>query len=98
MLLLAFIAKPSSSKTEPVLDIKGDPLVPGSEYYVFPYIWPMGGGLQLAKIGNSSCPVDTVQEPFDLLPGQTLLFTPLPKIGLIPTDTPLSVSFAKTPH
>ena len=97
LLLLAFIAKPSLCNAEPVLEINGDPLVPGSEYYVLPFLSALGGGLRLAKIGNSNCPVDIVQEPRDHW-GQTLLFTPLPKIGLILTDTPLSVSFAKTPN
>ncbi|KAI9100784.1 hypothetical protein K1719_024146 [Acacia pycnantha] len=62
--LFAFIA--SSAKAQFVLDVKGDIVVNGGTYYILPYIWALGGGLELAKTGNETCPLSVVQSPFEV--------------------------------
>ncbi|KAI9100862.1 hypothetical protein K1719_024224 [Acacia pycnantha] len=62
--LFAFIT--SSAKAQFVLDVKGDIVVNGGTYYILPYIWALGGGLELAKTGNETCPLSVVQSPFEV--------------------------------
>ncbi|KAI4299792.1 hypothetical protein L6164_033218 [Bauhinia variegata] len=94
ILLFAF-----TTNADPVLDIDGDPLLPGHQYYVYPHIWgPTGGGLSPGKTGNqNTCPVSVLSLPFWNDRGKPLIFTPLLDTGIVPTDSALDIAFAEAP-
>ncbi|KAL1568362.1 kunitz trypsin inhibitor 5-like [Salvia divinorum] len=59
-----------------VVDIYGNPVQAGVEYYILPVIRGRGGGLTLASTGNKTCPLDVVQEPQEVDNGLPLTFRP----------------------
>ncbi|KAI4352001.1 hypothetical protein L6164_006294 [Bauhinia variegata] len=97
-LLYAFTIKLSFTSAEPVLDVNGDLLLPSNQYYVLPLIWALGGGLRPGKIHDSTCPVGVVQDFSELSDGVPLGFSPVPDIGIVPANTPLSIAFAEAPR
>ncbi|KAH6770496.1 hypothetical protein C2S52_015299 [Perilla frutescens var. hirtella] len=64
------------SAAAPVVDIDGNPVLVGVDYYILPVIRGRGGGLTLASTGNKSCPLDVVQEPLEVNNGLPLTFRP----------------------
>lgn len=56
-----------------VVDIDGNPVQAGVDYYMLPVIRGRGGGLTL---GNNTCPLDVVQEPLEVDNGLPLRFRP----------------------
>ncbi|KAK4259591.1 hypothetical protein QN277_005907 [Acacia crassicarpa] len=105
-LLAFFFLLLNSSTAEVVLDNEGEPLLPSRDYYMVSFISPGPGGVSLANSGNNkTCPVDVIAVPCcrNCIPptencnGEALKFNPLAKIGIVPTNHPLTISFAKTP-
>jgi len=98
--LFAFITNLSpNNAAKQVLDIHGTPLIPGSQYYIFPASEdPSSGGLGLIlnKVGNLRCPV-TVLKNNDMI-GLPVKFTVLgSSTGNILTGTDLEIEFTKKP-
>ncbi|KAJ1417259.1 Proteinase inhibitor I3, Kunitz legume [Sesbania bispinosa] len=102
-LLFAFITKlplAFSDDVEQVLDINGNPIFPGGKYYILPAIrGPAGGGVKLAKTGDSKCPVTVLQDYLEVVNGLPVKFS-IPGIspGIIFTGTPLEIEFIKKPN
>ncbi|XP_024977526.1 kunitz trypsin inhibitor 2-like [Cynara cardunculus var. scolymus] len=80
---------------DPVLDIDGNLVRSGTDYYILPVFRGMGGGVTLASTRNESCPLDVVQEPQEVDNGLPLTFTPVdPKKGVIRESTDLNIIFS----
>ncbi|CAI8593515.1 unnamed protein product [Vicia faba] len=85
---------------EQVLDVNGNPIFPGGRYYILPAIrGPPGGGLRLAKTGNSECEVTVLQDHHQVITGLPVKFS-IPGIspGIIFTGTPIEIAFAEKPN
>ncbi|KAG8378603.1 hypothetical protein BUALT_Bualt07G0002700 [Buddleja alternifolia] len=67
----------AAQKPSPVLDIAGNELRAGTDYYILPVIRGRGGGLTLDSIGNRTCPLDVVQEQLEVENGLPLTFNPV---------------------
>ncbi|TKY66247.1 Kunitz-type trypsin inhibitor KTI1 [Spatholobus suberectus] len=94
-LLSAFTSYLPSATTAFVLDTDGDPLLNGGTYYVLPVIRGKGGGIELAKTGNETCPLTVVQSPLDKgLP--TRISSPY-RILYIYEGLPLNIQFTVVP-
>ncbi|KAI4351997.1 hypothetical protein L6164_006290 [Bauhinia variegata] len=94
----AFITTPITGITataaapEPVLDISGQKLRTGVNYYILPVIRGRGGGLLLANSGNNTCPLYVVQETKETFSGQPVTFSPYDaKNGVIFTSSDLNI-------
>ncbi|XP_076940088.1 kunitz trypsin inhibitor 5-like [Bidens hawaiensis] len=86
------LAQPSP---DAVRDIDGNLLRTGTKYYILPVFRGRGGGVTLAATRNESCPLDVVQENFELENGLPLTFTPVdPKKGVIRESTDLNIIFS----
>ncbi|KAD5961932.1 hypothetical protein E3N88_13405 [Mikania micrantha] len=86
------IAQPSP---DPVLDIDGNLVRSGTEYYILPVFRGRGGGVTLASTRNETCPQDVVQEGQEVDSGLPLTFTPVdPKKGVIRESTDLNIVFS----
>ncbi|KAL9994492.1 putative proteinase inhibitor I3, Kunitz legume, kunitz inhibitor STI-like superfamily [Helianthus debilis subsp. tardiflorus] len=99
ILLLILFSTVSLSLGQPspdaVRDIAGNLLRSGTEYYILPVFRGRGGGVTLAPTRNESCPLDVVQEGFELEDGLPLTFTPVdPKKGVIRESTDLNIIFS----
>ncbi|KAJ7976150.1 Kunitz type trypsin inhibitor / miraculin [Quillaja saponaria] len=92
-LLIAFTSNPllGSATPEPVLDISGQKVRTGVNYYILPVIRGRGGGLTLSTIGNNSCPLYVVQENLEVLNGRPATFSPVDKKGVVHTSTDLNI-------
>lgn len=75
-LVIAMAITAQNDTPAPVLDIAGQPLRPGVEYYINPAITDMGGALTLVQWNGSSCPKYVGQERVSLnrLPVKFSLF------------------------
>lgn len=85
---------------EQVLDVNGNPIFPGGKYYILPAIrGPAGGGLRLAKTGNSECDVTVLQDYHEVINGVPVKFS-IPGIspGIIFTGTSIEIEFTKRPN
>ncbi|KAI7753039.1 hypothetical protein M8C21_016794 [Ambrosia artemisiifolia] len=93
IILFSFsLAQPSP---DAVRDIDSNLLRSGTKYYILPVFRGRGGGVTLAPTRNESCPLDVVQEGFELQNGLPLTFTPLdPKKGVIRESTDLNIVFS----
>lgn len=80
----SFLSSEAESPPE-VVDIDGEILRTGVDYYILPVVRGRGGGLTMDSIGNKSCPLDAVvQEQQEINQGLPLTFTPFnPKKGVI---------------
>ncbi|KAL2334475.1 hypothetical protein Fmac_015688 [Flemingia macrophylla] len=86
------------TSVDQVRDLHGDGVFPGMTYYVNPGVFqlPRGGGLRLASVGNSKCPVTVLQDFSEKVIGEPLQFllhgiTP----GIIFTGTPVTAKFSE---
>ena len=83
LLLFAFTTKScffgvAKAANKPVLDIDGDELRAGVEYYVVSSIWGAGGGgLALGRTTDQKCPEIVVQRGSDLDNGIPVIFSNL---------------------
>ncbi|KAK6123651.1 hypothetical protein DH2020_042605 [Rehmannia glutinosa] len=67
----------AAEQPSPVLDIDGNKVRAGVDYYILPVIRGRGGGLTLATTGNDTCPLSVVQEQMEVKNGLPLTFTPV---------------------
>ncbi|KAL6280095.1 hypothetical protein ACE6H2_016976 [Prunus campanulata] len=101
-LLFAFSAKlgwvAADAAPSPVLDITGNKLQTGVDYYILPVIRGRGGGLTLASTSNkTSCPLDVVQEQNEVSNGLSLKFSPVNVTkGVVRVSTDLNIKFSST--
>ncbi|XP_015078622.1 kunitz trypsin inhibitor 2-like [Solanum pennellii] len=86
----------SSSSSSPVLDINGDKVKAGPNYFILPVIQGKGGGLYPSNVkqNNSTCPRDIIQETDDVQEGLPVVFTRLDaKKGVVRVSTDVNVRF-----
>ncbi|KAL5550897.1 hypothetical protein UlMin_001073 [Ulmus minor] len=98
-LLFSFTTKPvfclKDAVSSAVLDISGNKLQKGVNYYVLPVFRGMGGGLTLGTARNKSCPLDVVQHKFEVSRGIPVTFSPVnPKEKFVPLSTDLNIKFS----
>jgi hypothetical protein len=90
----------SNEAVEQVLDSLGNPIFPGGKYYIFPvsHDETYGGGLRLAKTGDSKCEVTALQDDNIVIESIPVKFS-IPGIspGIIFTGTPIEIEFTKKP-
>ncbi|MBA0571670.1 hypothetical protein Golob_002049 [Gossypium lobatum] len=85
----------ASDEFDPVLDISGQELRTGIDYYILPVIRGRGGGLTLASTGNETCPLDVVQEQQEVSNGLPLTFSPVNVTqGVVRVSTDLNIKFS----
>ncbi len=85
----------ADSAPDPVLDLAGEKLRTGVDYYILPVIRGRGGGLTLASTRNKTCPLDVVQEQHDISNGLPLTFSSVnPKKGVVRVSTDLNIKFS----
>ena len=97
-LSISILPNPSLGAPQPLLDISGDEIVTGTEYYIVSAITGAGGGgLNLFFGRNKPCPMDVYQEPLDLLRGRPLLFFPVNYTGeegdIVYESTDMNIQF-----
>ncbi|OMO78032.1 Proteinase inhibitor I3, Kunitz legume [Corchorus capsularis] len=80
--------------SDPVLDISGQELQKGTDYYILPVIRGSGGGLTLGSTGDEPCPLDVVQEPLEVSNGTPLTFLPVTNEGVVRELTDLNIKFS----
>ncbi|GMI65904.1 ARABIDOPSIS THALIANA KUNITZ TRYPSIN INHIBITOR 5 [Hibiscus trionum] len=92
---LFFGSSVASDGPEPVLDISGQELRTGVDYYVLPVVRGRGGGLTLDSANNETlCPLFVVQEQLEVSTGLPLHFSPVNvEQGVIRESTDLNVIF-----
>ncbi|XP_058754361.1 kunitz-type trypsin inhibitor-like 1 protein [Vicia villosa] len=99
-LLFTFITNLPSNTAAPsqVIDINGNPLIHGNQYFIFPATRKPGtGGLTLNKISDSECPLTVLQNNANKL-GIPVKFTiPESTTGNILTGTDLDIEFTEKP-
>ncbi|KAL8464846.1 hypothetical protein ACS0TY_034365 [Phlomoides rotata] len=85
----------AAEQPPPVRDMAGKEVRAGVDYYIRSVICGAGGGpLTLGSVGNETCPLDVVQEGFDLNPGLPAYFRPVnPKKGVVRVSTDLNIIF-----
>ncbi|CAK8532495.1 unnamed protein product [Lathyrus sativus] len=91
----------SCDDVEEVLDVDGEPVIAGKEYYIIPPFSSIGtgGGLQLEKISNSNCRVTILQSSLASTFGTTFKVTNLKNSSeKILTSTPLEIEASEKPH
>lgn len=101
-LLFTFITNLPSNNAAPsfpsdVLDTDGNPLIQGTEYYIFPANdSAYSGGITLGKAGNSKCPLNVVQNKYQL--GIPVKFTiPESPDSIISTGYDFEIQFTDKP-
>ena len=94
---LLFTSSPSSAArpaSNAVRDIDGKEVIVGAHYYILPVIRGRGGGLTLGSADNETCPLDVIQEQFEVKRGLPLTFTPVNTTkGVVPVSTDLNIKF-----
>ncbi|MCD7453919.1 hypothetical protein HAX54_022675 [Datura stramonium] len=85
----------SSSSPSPVLDINGDKVQAGPNYFILPVIRGRGGGLYPSNVKqNNKCPRDIIQETDEVQQGLPVVFTRVDaKKGVVRVSTDLNVRF-----
>ncbi|KAE8692806.1 putative Kunitz family trypsin and protease inhibitor protein [Hibiscus syriacus] len=83
-----------------VLDVSGQELLTGTDYYVLPVIRGRGGGLTLGSATNADpntgCPLVVVQEQLEVSSGLPLYFSPVnveQQGGIVRVSTDFNVIF-----
>ncbi|XVF41518.1 hypothetical protein PTKIN_Ptkin01aG0286000 [Pterospermum kingtungense] len=80
---------------DPVLDISGQELRRGIDYYILPVVRGRGGGLTLASTGNETCPLDVVQEQQEVSNGLPLTFSPVNvDEGVVRVSADMNIKFS----
>ncbi|XVF41517.1 hypothetical protein PTKIN_Ptkin01aG0285900 [Pterospermum kingtungense] len=80
---------------DPVLDISGQELQRGTDYYILPVVRGRGGGLTLASTGNETCPLDVVQAQQEVSNGLPLTFSPVNvDDGVVRVSTDMNIKFS----
>ncbi|XP_023520252.1 kunitz trypsin inhibitor 2 [Cucurbita pepo subsp. pepo] len=95
-ILLASEVRVSRADASPdaVRDIDGKKLRAGVNYYILPVFRGRGGGLALGNLQSDKCPLNVVQEQFELMNGLPAAFLPVnPKKGVVRVSTDLNVQF-----
>ena len=98
--IFAFVTKAplvvtADSSPDPVLDIAGEKLHTGTDYYILPVVRGRGGGLTLASTGNETCPLDVVQERQEVDNGLPVTFSPVNiKKGVVRLSTDNNIKFS----
>ncbi|KAI9198508.1 hypothetical protein LWI28_017073 [Acer negundo] len=98
--IFAFVTKAplivtADASTDPVLDIAGEKLRTGTDYYILPVVRGRGGGLTLASTGNENCPLDVVQERHEVENGLPVTFSPVNiKKGVVRLSTDQNIKFS----
>ncbi|KAK0578371.1 hypothetical protein LWI29_031741 [Acer saccharum] len=98
--IFAFVTKAplvvtADSSPDPVLDIAGEKLHTGTDYYILPVVRGRGGGLTLASTGNETCPLDVVQERQEVENGLPVTFSPVNiKKGVVRLSTDQNIKFS----
>ncbi|KAJ4828765.1 hypothetical protein Tsubulata_035421 [Turnera subulata] len=98
-LLFSLATKPllgeAAEEPEAVRDLNGDKLRAGIDYYILPVVRGRGGGLTMGSRGKQTCPLDVVQDRYEVSKGLPLTFTPVnPKKGVIRVSTDLNIKFS----
>ncbi|XVE90583.1 hypothetical protein DITRI_Ditri20bG0089400 [Diplodiscus trichospermus] len=94
-LFLLFGSTIADDQLDPVLDISGQELQTGTDYYILPVSRGRGGGLTLASTGNETCPLDVVQEQLEVSNGLPVTFSPVNVTkGVVRVSTDLNVKFS----
>lgn len=98
-LIFAFVTRSlpvaASAAPDPVLDIGGQNLHTGTNYYILPVVRGKGGGLTLASTGNETCPLDVVQEQHEVKDGLPLTFSPVNLTkGVVRVSTDMNIKFS----
>ncbi|XP_059300056.1 kunitz trypsin inhibitor 5-like [Lycium ferocissimum] len=85
----------AGSSPSPVLDINGDKVQAGPNYFILPVIRGRGGGLTPYNVKqNNTCPRDIMQWNYNDEPGLPVVFTRLDaKKGVVRLSTDLNVRF-----
>ncbi|KAK0578887.1 hypothetical protein LWI29_017758 [Acer saccharum] len=97
--IFAFVTKAplvvtADALPDPVLDINGEKLLAGTDYYILPVVRGRGGGLTLASTGNETCPLDVVQERNEVENGLPVIFSPVNiKKGVVRLSTDQNIKF-----
>lgn len=88
----------SNDDGEEVLDINGNPIIPGGEYYIFPSNQDhRSGGLKLEITGHLKCPITVIQN--NVITELPVKFSvPGISLGKIFTGTPMEIEFTKKPN
>jgi len=60
---------PPSATAQPVTDMYGNVVKNGGSFYILPYIFSNGGGVQRTKTGDETLPLSVVQSPFETVRG-----------------------------
>ncbi|KAI3454283.1 hypothetical protein Pfo_010946 [Paulownia fortunei] len=85
----------AAEEPAPVLDIDGNKVRAGVDYYILPVIRGRGGGLTLASTGNHTCPLGVVQEQLEVKNGLPLTFSPVnSKKGVVRVSTDQNIKFS----
>ncbi|XP_059302589.1 kunitz trypsin inhibitor 5-like [Lycium ferocissimum] len=85
----------AGSSPSPVLDINGDKVQAGPNYFILPVIRGRGGGLYPSNVKqNNTCPRDIIQEAAEVQEGLPVVFTRVDaKKGAVSLSTDLNVRF-----
>ncbi|CAH9052914.1 unnamed protein product [Cuscuta europaea] len=99
-LILSILISAAAAATSPstaVLDVKGKPLIVGSNYFILPVFRGRGGGVYPANIKQNKtvCPQDVIQEASEVQKGIPVVLTPVNAKdgGVVPLSTDLNVRF-----
>lgn len=85
----------ASAASIKVLDIDGQELRTGTNYFILPAFRGNGGGLKLYSGRTSRCPLDVVQEPNEVSRGIPVTFTPTnPREPTIRASSDLNIKFS----
>nr|P09943.1 RecName: Full=Trypsin inhibitor DE-3 [Erythrina caffra]1TIE_A Chain A, ERYTHRINA TRYPSIN INHIBITOR [Erythrina caffra] len=80
-----------------LLDGNGEVVQNGGTYYLLPQVWAQGGGVQLAKTGEETCPLTVVQSPNELSDGKPIRIESRLRSAFIPDDDKVRIGFAYAP-
>ncbi|KAI4338283.1 hypothetical protein L6164_016625 [Bauhinia variegata] len=100
LLALSFLLFAFATKADVVLDADGDPLLPGAQYYIYPLPFGpfIGGGIRPGQASNSIYRTSVLNSFSKEDYGEPLKFQPLQRIGIIKTESNLSIEFVHTPN
>ncbi|KAL6559300.1 hypothetical protein OROGR_004417 [Orobanche gracilis] len=92
--LLSAPAAAAAEQPSPVLDTDRNQLRAGADYYILPVVRGRGGGLMLSPTGNKTCPLNVVQEQWEVENG--LPVDPKKSVVRVSTEHNIKFSAATT--